>query len=215
MVPIKEFSAAGVAITDEIVRCDEAVTVGAATLYRGYLQATANENIADATQSTYTAYTAASQAGTRQAVILAGYPGAANTLRVDPQRGHVYAFEVDDFYFRYLAHDPIKHNTGNISIFIPYVLTASSSITIARLMWPFPMIISHVSIGILGSNPTADATLTLSNGTESANVTIPASGSAVVRELTTALKVTAAETLTISTTDGKDAHSLNLSIMGL
>ena len=215
MVPIKEFSAAGVAITDEIVRCNESIVIGGVTYYRGYLQATANESIADATQSTYTAYTAASQAGTRQTVILAGYPGAANTIRVDCQRGQVFAFEADDFYFRYLAHDPIKHNTGNQSVYIPYALTASTALTLAVLRWPFPMHIAYVAFGVTGAPPTADATVTLSNGTESANVLIPSAGGAVVRELTTALKVTTAETLTISTTDGKGARGFTIGLLGL
>ena len=213
-IPLKEFDATGVLVTDEIVRCDEAKVIDAVTYYLGYLNYVPNSNLVGNTSATYCVYTAAAKAGSRKTVLLDGYPGDTSTVSVDKLKGIVYAKEVDDLYFTYLAHEPVNQG-GGVSIDIPYQLTNAAAITMAELTFPTFRKFAYISVDVTGGVPSANATVTLTNGTESENVTIDDTETSYVLELADLMKVTTAETLTISTADGNDAYGLALHLMDL
>lgn len=213
MVALKEFSAEGVAITDELVRCNEAVVVGGVTYYRGYLANTANGNIYGNDSPTYGVWTAAAKGGTRKLVAIAGYPGDAATVAIDLKNGWLYSTQAGTFYVRYLAHEPIKHNISNVSIEVPYLLKATVAKTLAAIKLPYFAKFGFVSVAVSGGAPSADATVTISNGTESATFTLAATQPQAAVELATPFKVNVGETLTVSTADGKGAYGFVIRLM--
>lgn len=206
----KEFSAPGVAITDEISRCNEAVTINGTTFYRGYLANTCNQNIYGSDSPSYGVYSAASQGGTRYFVQIAGYP-VSNQVSIDTKNGWVWSTTQATYYATYLAHQPIIHHPNGVSIDIPYVLTAGQSITIARLKFPYFAKFGYADINVEGGLPSSNATITVSNGTESQALTFSTNTNVI--EFATPLKITTAETLTVSTTDGKGAYGLTVQLM--
>lgn len=208
---IKEFTAAGVGIVDELVRCSEVVTFGGNTYYRGYLAATVNENIYGASSANYGVWTLANKGGTRQTVQLRGLPASAGAVAIDTRNGYLYATVAGDFYVCYLAHCPIRHNlTSPLAIGIDWVLEAGSAFTIARVKAPVFMKFGYAMIDIEGAFPSAPATLTLSNGTETQALTVSATEAATAIEFDVPFKVHAGEVLTLSTLDGKGAAGLRV-----
>jgi hypothetical protein len=215
MVALKEFSAAGTAITDEKIRCTESVTIGVTTYYRGFLANTCNSNIEGDDSATYTVYTAVEKGGSRKTVVLDGYPIDNTEVAIHRRDGYVYATEVMTVYVCYLAHEPIAYRgAGAITIAVPWLLTSGAAMTIAQLgPWPWPVKIGFVIVDCEGARPSFDTTITLSNGTETAPATIDADADTYKTELTATLKVLPGETLTISTTDGKGAFGLKIVLL--
>lgn len=213
-IPLKGFDATGVLVTDELVRCDESVVINGDTFYMGFLNYIPNSNIVGS-GSTYAVWTAAGMTGLQRAVLLDGFPGDASSVSIDKQNGIIYSTVVDDFYVTYLAHEPIKHNVANISIAVPWQLTASAALTLAEKTFPFFVKFAYISISNEGGLPTAAATLTISNGTESENFSLSNTLATQLIELADVMKVTTAETLIISTTDGKGAYGINLDLIDL
>ena len=211
-LPLKEFSAAGVAITDEIVRCDEAVTIGGNAYYKGYLAHNCNGNIAGDTSATYGAWTAASKGGTRRTVLIAGYPTGNTQVAVDLKNGWVYTTDSILLYFRYLAHEPIKHQIDPVVIAVNGLLETGVAATLATLQFPNFVKIGYARIHNQGGLPTAAVTITLSNGTETQTVTMSNTDSDTVAEFTTPFKVTTSQTLTVTVTDGKNAYGFTLTL---
>jgi hypothetical protein len=205
-LPLREFSAAGVAISNELVRCNEPVTVGATTYYRGILTYTCNGNIYGNDSASYGVWDGSAKSGNRKLALIAGYPASADEVSIDLWNGYVYSTVEDDFYIYYLAHEPVKHHLGDFSVEIQNVLPAGQAVTICRKRWPWPVKFGFVLIDIEGGFPTAAATLTMSNGTEIQNFTVDAAagGAAQLVELSAAFKVNYGETLTVSTADVKD-----------
>jgi hypothetical protein len=218
MVAIKEFSVAGVAITDEIVRCAEAVTVGGVGYYRGYLANTANDNIFGNDSVNYGAWTAAGKGGIRKNVLIAGYPVDVTALRVDTRNGWVYSTVAGTFYVRYLAHDPIRSGLGSVAIDVPYLLPAGTAVVLAAAgPWPYLAKCGYVMVDCEGGRPSVDAALTLSNGTSAEDVTIAAAIAAgtgsKLSELTVPLKALPGEIITVSTADGAGAFGVRVMLL--
>lgn len=211
MVALKEFSAAGVAIVDEKVVCDEAVSVGGVTYYRGYLNYTVNPSVAD--NAAYGLWTAVEQGGTKQTVLLAGYPAAVGQAAIRTGEGQVFTTAPAVLYARYLAHEPIKHGVTNYTVHVPYTLTTGQALTLDARKFPVFAKFGAASVHIWGQAASVLASITLSNGSETVTVALQTAATPTyTAELTTPLKVTTSQTLTIATTDGKDAHGLTLTL---
>lgn len=213
MVALKELNPVGVTITDEIVRCNESVTINGSTYFKGYLNNVANENIYGSDSLSFGAYSAASKGGTRYFVLIAGYPVNNTQISIDCKNGWVFSKTSSTYYVTYLAHEPVKHNINNILIDVPCVLTAGKSMTIEQVKFPWFSKFGYALVDIQGGNPSVDCNLVLSNGTESVNIPLYASQSTYVVEFASVLKVTSTETLTISTTDGKGCFDLSIYLM--
>lgn len=217
-LPLTELSEAGVAITDEVVRCTEAKVIGGVTYYRGYLAYTVNSNIEGSDSATYGAWTAAAKGGTRKTVLLGPAMPTENTqVSIHRRAGYVYATETMTVYVRYLAHEPISYRAaGEVSVEYPGLLLTSAAVTIARIgPLPWPVKVGYVLVECLGGRPSADATVTISNGTAAENVTavIDADSDAFKTELAAPFKALPGETITLSTTDGKGAFGLRIRLM--
>jgi len=201
-----KFDAAGEVITDEIVHIDEEVTIGGSTYYRGNLANTCNANIA--TSASYGINSAAAGAGTDYTILLAGMPSDTSTVAVD-LAGYIYATTAIDVYATYLGHAPAQHSP-TLSVSIPWQLTDGEAITVGTYTFGQCMIFQFARMKV-GNAATAAATLTLSNGSESAALDIDDG----LTTFTSPLKVTTEQTLTISTTDGNDAGDIQLHLMGV
>lgn len=213
-IPLKKFDATGVLVTDEIVRCDQEESINGDTFFLGFLNFIPNSNLVGA-GSTYSVWDAASQTGNQKTVILDGFPGGASVVAVDRQNGVVYSTVADDLYFTYLAHEPIKHNIANVSIAVPWQLVDGESLTLAEKTFPFFVKFAYIMVNIEGGLPSAPATLTITNGTESENFLLDDTLTTELIELSDVMKVTTSETLTISTTDGNGAYGINLDLLDL
>lgn len=203
---LTRFDAAGEAITDEIVRCDEAVVIGGAIYYRGYLANTVNANVA--TSASYGINSAAAGAGTDLTILLAGMPTDTTAVAVD-LAGYIYATTVRTVYATYLSHNPAQH-TPPLAVSIPWQLPAATAVTVGTYTFAQCAIFRFARL-IVGNTPSAAAALTLSNGAQSVALDIAAG----LVTFTAPLKVTTGQTLTISTTDGKDAGDIQLYLMGI
>ena len=203
---LTRFDAAGEAITDEIVHIDEAVTIGGTTYYRGNLANLINANIA--TSSSYGINSAAAGAGTDYTILLAGMPTNTSTVAIDLD-GFIYATTAIDVYATYLGHGP-AHHTPTLAVSIPWQLTDGEAITVGEYTFGQCQVFQFARMKV-GNTPTAAATLTLSNGSDSVNLDITDG----LTTFSTPLKVTTEQTLTISTTDGNDAGDIQLHLMGI
>jgi hypothetical protein len=208
---IKELSAAGVAITDEIVVCDEAHVISGTTYYRGYLANVPNHSIGET--GAYGLWTGAGKTGTRQTVSLAGYPTSGTTARVDTRNGWVWTTASRTVYANYLAHEPIRHNPCAVEVYVPWRLTSAAAMTIAVIKPAAFSKYGYARVSVEGGAPSADATLTVSNGTTSKNITVPQAGGASVVEFDAPLKCTTAQSLTLATADGKGAFSIRIGLI--
>lgn len=211
---LKEQNLAGVDVIDEIVRCNEAVVCpDGVTRYRGYLCCTADSNVQGNDSVSYGVWTAAAKGGTRLVVALAGYPADGTQVVIDRWNGWVWATAATTYYVRYLAHAPITHHPNNLDLNVPYLLPAGAAVTIAQSKESYFRKFGYAAIDVQGGAPSADATLTISNGTESATATIAAGTGQTLAEFAAPLKVTAAETLTVSVTDGKNAFGVRIRLL--
>ena len=104
-----DFDPTGAAYNDEHVQCNIPVTINGNSRYAGYLMEFpgAKDELVNAAQTTYGAWTAVSKGGTRYTIAAAGDPGV-NGAVVDFTTGRV-AVRTDgqDLYFRYLRHGRI------------------------------------------------------------------------------------------------------------
>lgn len=205
---LTSFNPNGELVTDEVVRCNHSN----GGYYYGYLNNTANANMYNSSSLGF--FTAVSLGGTQKTVLLAGDPPDNTQVSVDLLSGIVKATESMGLYCSYWAHDPF--NTGDVDISVPFVLTGGNSITIAQFKFPSfrRFYRAIVTIGNNG-NPTADATLTLSNGTESESITLDDINTSYIVTFSDILKVTPSETLTLSTSDGKDANDFQITLLSV
>jgi hypothetical protein len=223
MAQMLNFTEAGELRTDEKVVCDEAVVIGALTYYKGYLNYIGNRAIAGNTSSTYGVYTAVSKGGTRLNVLIAGppagaaVPGDVNTISYDPQNGVCYTTTSRTVYFTYLGHGPIDHGSSDTVIDMNGG-TATAGVTKTFHAGQSGQFRSwsraDANPGFGFRAPSSNATITISNGTESETITVPSSGSASTMLFSDILKCTAAQTLTVSTTNGYDMNNWQFTLRG-
>lgn len=215
MAILKQLDTVGTLITDEIVRCNESVTINSITYYKGYLNNTCDGNIQGNTSTTYTIYDAAGKTGNRKMALTSGYPSDSTAITIDTKNGYVYSKTNQTVYVTYLAHEPINYHIAPLTIDIPYCLTAGSSITIATINMPYFCKYGFASINVYANTPSQNATIILSNGTETQTLTLTNGTASFDVEFSTFLKVTASEVLTISTTNGYGAYGLSIQLLDI
>lgn len=213
MVAIKTFDPIGVQIVDEIVRCNESVTIGTFTGYKGYLNNTCNPNIEGNTSTVNTVYDAVNKTGNRLFALTKGYPADTSTVAIDLKNGWVYSTVSKTVYVSYLAHEPIKHSIAPLKILVPYQLKSGVAKTIIQRKYPYFVKFGYATVDIQGGLPTSNVTLILTNGTESQTITLSSTVGQSVIEFTTPMKLTTAETLTLSTANGYNAFGIALHLL--
>jgi hypothetical protein len=105
-----------------------------------------------------------------------------------------------------VGHRPINRSFA----VLPYlgILRAGQSVTLSSTTSTAPRLFTRAAWTV-GGAPSAAATLTLSNGTDSQALTVSGDGSATFAN---PLKVTASQTLTLSTTDGKGMYDITVEL---
>jgi hypothetical protein len=125
---LNSWSGAGVAIIDEKITFSESrkETIGGVDYYVSWLSNLPDAIIADATQSTYGAWTAVEQGGDRQTIQLSGVPGVSGVeVAVLIESGaKILSLSSSTLYFRYMGHGLIERRPVK-RIFINRFLEAS------------------------------------------------------------------------------------------
>lgn len=211
-LPLKEYDAVGVAITDEKVFCNEAVVIGGVTYYRGYLNYIPNGNIQGDDSATYGIWTLAGKGGTRFFVLTSGLPASAAQVAVDLANGWVWSLSAQLTYVRYLAHEPIRHNIAPLEIYAPWLLETGVAATLGATVAPAFMKFCYALVDTSGGLPSAAATLVLSNGGDTLNLSLSNTTATYVIEFSEPFKVLAGQTLSLTTTDGKGAWGVRVTL---
>ena len=211
-IEMKEYSASGVDITDELTKCDQPTT---GPYFRGNLNYIPNSSVAGSTSTSYGAWTAAAKGGTRYTVLMEGLP-EANECVVNIIDGTVTTSGDTDLYLRYVGHGPIKHNINNISVDLPEALEWSTSYSdIRTFKFPFFSKFGYYAIDIYGLPGNANTTFSISNGTDFMNVAIESGVSSFSGDFDNVMKVTKSESLTLSTPDGTGIHGTSVLLLDL
>jgi hypothetical protein len=224
-LPLKQFTASGVAITDEVVICNQAIIINSVTYYCGYLNYTCNNNIQGNTSSNYGVWSIAGtfdglHLGTRYNVMasypISGMPGNSSAISIDTRNGLVYATSACVVYVCYLAHDVIRYNANMLTVDVPYTLTAGNALTIAKRTFNDFRKFGYVQINQEGGLPSQSWTLAINvldsllNITTNCTVT---STESQVLELSTCIKIPPMDSIVLSTTNGYNAFGLAIELI--
>lgn len=189
-------------ISDEKVCCDEQVIEGGATLYVGHLNQYTDTTLEGNDSSVTGLYSASSKAGTRYKVILSGTPQTGEVL-LDLGRGILLSPISATYYTTYLGYGLINYFDSTIHFdFSDYLLETGTAYTLITRKFNSFKKFNYVEIEVIGKNPTSAATLSFSNGVDTQNVVVATSGSNQIFELSSPLKITTSQTLTVSTANG-------------
>lgn len=217
------FSEVGEMQTDEKVVCDKAVTIDGNARYKGYLNYIGSKSILGNTSATFGVWTAVSKGGDRLNVLLSGPPDAAtdpgdsDTISYDLKNGVCYTTTNRTVYFRYQGHGPLEHGAADVLVNMAGFTAPDGEATtlLENQEGQFRNFSrGYAYQGISGRAPSSEATITFSNGTESVTMTIPTNGDPSKQEFSEILKVTAAQTLTISVADGFDMNGWVIGLRG-
>jgi hypothetical protein len=215
MVALKQFSAAGVAITDEYIRCAEAITVGETTYYRGYLANTVNNSIADG-GADYGVWTDSDKGGTRKTAMISGYPSDATAVRIETREGWVIATEAMNVYICYLAHEPVRHSISEEQFVWPGLLPTSTEMTFGRLgpVEHCKKFCYAIIETLGGGRPSADSIIYFSNLTslETVSAVLKSDADSYKTEFDAPFKILPGETMTVNTNNGRNAFDLRIRI---
>lgn len=152
--------------TDEKVEFKFTETIGGVTYYVGFLSQLSDSGLANATQTTQQANTAASKAGTRYTVLLAGVPSTNEVVVLTEEGGKCLSTSQTALYFCYYGHGeynrtPKKYirydgNLENGTTADWIIDPILHNFTVSRMVWR-----TNESTGML---PNADVTLYLNTG---------------------------------------------------
>lgn len=219
MALIKTFTAAGTAVTDEKIVCDESEVIDTITYYKGYLNYICNDNVEGNTSATYGVWTATSKGGTRKEVLVGGLPASTDQVAIDTETGVMYAYASCTLYVRYLAHGPIRRGVSGGVFPIPYLLTDGEAMTLVQYAPAYFQRIAYVEAYIYGDAPTSNTTITLKNaatgGDEETIVITSGDTTPGPYELTDPLKITTSQSLYVTVDDGNDINGLYLILRDL
>lgn len=212
MAIVERFTSEGVEVVDELVACTEQVSIGGQTYYRGFLSYIAGAQIAEA--GAYGVWAAPAKGGTRYTVLLAGLPGSATEVAIDPIWGHVLATSSIGVYASYLAYGPTPEKGQPVVIATPWQWPTGDPQTVRASVGSFTRV-AKVAVSINGQLPSTNTTLTLTNSSnESQTFILRMNSLAYPEQLSGVLKLEPNTLVTLSG-DGKNAADITFTLIGI